>query len=312
MSQINEKNNGVKSTGASGIARLREALDRADAVFIGAGAGLSTAAGFTYSGERFRRYFSDFEEKYGFHDMYSGGFYPYATPEERWAFWSRNIWINRYMDPPKGVYGDLLKLVEGREYFVLTTNVDHCFQRAGFDKARLFYTQGDYGLFQCSKPCCPKTWDNADAVRAMLLAQGFDIGANGDLTVPAGRTPAMTIPAELVPRCPNCGRALTMNLRADDKFVEDEGWHAAAGRYEQFVLAHRHDRVLYLEIGVGWNTPGIIKMNFWEQVNDNPRAMYACLNFDDVRVPEQIRDRAIGITGDSAGIIAELLHGAGD
>ena len=289
------------------IARLKDALQRAEAVMIGAGAGLSTAAGFTYAGERFDRYFGDFGEKYGFEDMYSGGFYPYETPEIFWAYWSRNIWVNRYMNPPKPVYGQLFKLVKGRDYFALTTNVDHCFQKAGFDKARLFYTQGDYGLFQCSQPCCQKTWDNEEAVRAMLLAQGFVIGAENGLTLPDGVAPAMAVPAALTPKCPNCGRPLTLNLRSDDRFVEDAGWHRAAAAYDAWVKAHRGTRVLYLEIGVGGNTPGIIKYNFWRQAWQNPGAVYACLNFDDARIPVELRDRGIGITGDSAQVIDALL-----
>lgn len=290
------------------IERLREALASADAVMIGAGAGLSTAAGFVYSGERFHRYFPDFEAKYGFHDMYSGGFYPYGTREEYWAFWSRNIWINRYMDAPKPVYDDLLRLVQGKDCFVLTTNVDHCFQKAGFDKDGLFYTQGDYGLFQCTKPCCKKTWDNEAIVRDMLLAQGFTIAARNALTLPEGTRAAMAVPSALLPKCPNCGRPLTMNLRADDKFVEDSGWHAAAGRYTDFTRAHADDHILYLEIGVGWNTPGIIKYNFWNLAYQNPNATYACLNFDDARVPRELEGRAIAIEGDSAQIIAALAH----
>ena len=213
---------------ASDIDRLCRAIHDADAVLIGAGAGLSTAAGFVYAGERFKRYFSDFEEKFGFHDMYSGGFYPYETQEEFWAFWSRNIWINRYMDAPKPVYDDLFSMVRNKDYFVLTTNVDHCFQKAGFDKRRLFYTQGDYGLFQCSEPCCKKTWDNEAMVRDMLMAQGFVIGAGKALIIPEGIKPAMAILTELLPKCPNCGKPLTRNLRSDDRFVEDAGLHAAA------------------------------------------------------------------------------------
>ena len=228
------------------IERLRSALDTADAVVIGAGAGLSASAGFTYAGGRFGQYFSDFAQKYGFRDMYSGGFFPYDTPEEYWAFWSRSILVNRYMDAPKPVYADLLKLVRDKDYFVITTNVDHCFQKAGFDKKRLFYTQGDYGLFQCSEPCCQETFDNEKIVRAMVERQKD-----------------MRIPPELLPVCPHCGKPLTMNLRADDRFVEDEGWHIAAGRYADFLRQHDKAAVLFLELGVGYNTPAIIKYPFW-------------------------------------------------
>lgn len=211
-------------------ALIREKIQQADAVVIGAGAGLSTAAGFTYSGERFEKYFADFGEKYGFFDMYSGGFYNYDTLEEYWAYWSRYIYVNRYMDPPTDLYKQLFQLVENKDYFVLTTNVDHCFQKAGFDKNRMFYTQGDYGLFQCSKPCHHETYDNEESVKKMVISQGYRI-ENGNLTVPEGTQIRCTVPAELVPRCPRCGRPMSMNLRSDSTFVQDAGWEAAAKRY---------------------------------------------------------------------------------
>ena len=270
----------TKSTAAfsDDLARLRQELDRADAVVIGAGAGLSASAGFTYSGERFEKYFGDFIGKYGFHDMYSGGFYPFETLEEHWAYWSRYIYINRYLDAPKPVYSTLLKLVQDRDYFVLTTNVDHCFQKAGFDKHRLFYTQGDYGLWQCSRPCHSKTYDNEEAVRAMLAQQN-----------------SMKIPGELVPHCPVCGAPMSMNLRADGSFVEDSGWHKAARRYEEFLRRHEEMRVLFLELGVGGNTPGIIKYPFWRMTYQNPRAVYACVNLGEAWAPKEIAERSVCI-----------------
>ena len=271
------------------IERLREALDGADAVVIGAGAGLSTSAGFTYSGERFEKYFSDFEEKYHFHDMYSGGFYPYATPEEFWGYWSRYIFINRYLDPPKPVYSDLLDLVRGKDYFVLTTNVDHCFQKAGFDKKRLFYTQGDYGLFQCSVPCRQETFDNEEIVRMMVDEQ-----KDGK------------IPSYLVPVCPHCGKPLTLNLRSDDRFAEDEGWHLAAARYADFLRTREGQKILFLELGVGYNTPVIIKYPFWNMTDRNPRATYACVNYGEADAPEQIRDRSICVRGDVGEVLTAL------
>ena len=289
------------------IMKVKRLIADADAVMIGAGAGLSTAAGFVYSGERFDRYFGDFGRKYGFQDMYSGGFYPYATKEEFWAYFSRNIWINRYMDAPSQTYDDLFQLIRDKDYFVLTTNVDHCFQKAGFDKKRLFYTQGDYGLFQCSKPCCRKTWDNEEMLREMILSQGFVIGEHNALTLPEGREAAMRIPTELLPKCPNCGRPLTTNLRADDRFVEDEGWQEAAVEYEAWLTAHQHQKVVYLEIGVGFNTPGIIKYNFWQQVYRNEETTYVCLNMESNPVPDEISDRSIMISGDSSRVIHELI-----
>ncbi len=289
------------------IKLLKQALHSADAVMIGAGAGLSTAAGFVYTGERFEKYFNDFGKKYGFRDMYSGGFYPYKTMEEFWAYWSRYIWINRYMDAPKSTYDALFDLVREKDYFVLTTNVDHCFQKASFDKKRLFYTQGDYGLFQCTKPCCQKTWDNEAVIRQMILAQGYKIGKQNELVLPEGKALAMAVPTELLPKCPNCGRPLTMNLRSDDTFVEDEGWKAAAAEYETWLTAHQQDQMVYLEIGVGYNTPGIVKYNFWQQVYQNPKAIYACLNLEEEPVPNEIKAQSIVISGDSDTIIRELL-----
>lgn len=279
----------MRSTGNCSveIERLGAALKQADSVLIGAGAGLSASAGFTYDGERFQRYFSDFEEKYGFHDMYSGGFYPYKTPEERWAYWSRFVYVNRYMDPPKPVYSQLFELVKDKDYFVLTTNVDHCFQKASFDKKRLFYTQGDYGLFQCSRPCDIDTYDNEEAIRRMVEEQE-----------------GMKIPSGLIPRCPKCGAPMSMNLRADDTFVEDAGWLEAAEQYGKYVKEHRGGGILLLELGVGYNTPGIIKYPFWQMTAENPRAVYACVNMGQAVCPGEIKERSICIDGDIGGIFS--------
>ena len=271
------------------IRKLGKALEEAEAVIIGAGAGLSASAGFVYTGERFQAHFSDFEEKYGFHDMYSGGFYPYKTLEEYWAYWSRYIYLNRYMDPPKPVYEDLLELIKDKDYFVLTTNVDHCFQKAGFEKERLFYTQGDYGLFQCSEPCCQETWDNEEIIGEMIRRQDH-----------------MKIPRDLVPHCPHCGKPLTMNLRADDTFVQDEGWYQASRRYSRFLTAHQDRKILFLELGVGYNTPVIIKYPFWQMTAKNPKAVYACVNYGDAAAPGEIAKQAICIDGDIGSVLKKL------
>ena len=273
---------GASTHGCSAqIERLKTALQECDAVVIGAGAGLSTSAGFEYTGERFEKYFSDFAGKYGIRDMYSGGFYPFPAKEEFWAYWSRYIFINRYTDAPKPVYENLLKLVQGKDYFVITTNVDHCFQKAGFDKKRLFYTQGDYGLFQCSEPCCDETFDNEAAIREMV-----------------DRQRNMRIPSELIPACPHCGRPMTLNLRSDDSFVEDEGWHRAAERYENFLRTRAGQRILFLELGVGYNTPVIIKYPFWQMKAKNPAAVYACINKGQAICPNEIENRSLCIDAD--------------
>lgn len=263
------------------LQRLADAIATADAIVVGAGAGLSTAAGLTYAGERFERLFGDFAEKYGIRDMYSGGFYPFATPEERWAWWSRHIWYNRYVPAPKDTYKKLLALLQGKDFFVLTTNVDHQFQLAGFPKDRLFYMQGDYGLWQCSKPCHDSTYDNYEVVRLMVQQQRD-----------------MRVPSELVPRCPRCGRPMTMNLRSDETFVEDAGWHQAAARHAAFLDARQRGNVLYLELGVGMNTPVIIKYPFWRRTFENREATYACINYGEAYAPAEIRNRSILLNAD--------------
>ena len=276
------------------LQRLQRSMAQAEAIVIGAGAGLSAAAGYTYDGARFRQHFADFEAAYGFHDMYSGGFYPFPKPEIKWAYWSKMIHCNRYTPPPFPVYDQLYQLVKDSNYFVLTTNVDHCFQRAGFARARLFYTQGDYGLFQCSVPCRQVTYDNEAQIRTMMAAQKH-----------------LEIPTELIPHCPNCGAPLTTNLRADSKFVEDQAWHDAAKRYSQFIQQVKEQKVLYLELGVGYNTPGIIKVPFWQMTAENKHATYASINMGETACPPEIKDRAILLDMDIRAAIESLTEMAG-
>ena len=273
------------------LTRLKEVLETTNTIIIGAGAGLSTAAGYVYNGERFEKYFSDFEERYGFHDMYTGGFYPYQTLEEYWAFWSRYIYVNRYVDIPNNLYSEIYELVKDKDYFVITTNVDHCFQRAGFDKKRLFYTQGDYGLLQCSEPCCQETFDNEEIIKEMYEQQED-----------------MKIPTKLIPVCPHCGKPLTTNLRADDRFVEDEGWHKAKERYNQFLERHSLMPILYLELGVGFNTPVIIKYPFMQLTYNNPKATYCSINFGQAYAPKEIIDRSICINEDIHKVISDMIQ----
>ena len=305
-----------KGTKEEQLGRLTEELRRADAIVIGAGAGLSTSAGLTYSGERFDRYFGDFAAEYGIRDMYAGGFYPFPDDETRWAWWSRHIYVNRYVMPPKPVYDLVLDLVKGRDYFVITTNVDHQFQKAGFDKERLFYTQGDYGLWQCSTPCHKRTYDNKEKVVKMLLSQGFAIGKNSELIVPVsenGETDhemlSMRVPSSLVPYCPVCGEPMTMNLRSDDTFVEDEGWRRASAAYAEFLKDHKNKRVVYLELGVGANTPVIIKYPFWHEVSANDNAFYACINYGEAFCPAEIEDRSVCIDGDIGEVVRRVRNG---
>ena len=290
------------------IARLKTEIETADAIVIGAGAGLSTAAGFTYSGERFEKYFGDFAKRFGIRDMYSGGFYPFPDEETRWAWWARHIYYNRYVPAPKPVYDDLRKLVQDKDYFVITTNVDHQFQRAGFDKKRLFYTQGDYGLFQSVDPAIRKTYDNEEWVMKAMEAQGFVRNAEGIFDLPEEGSISMRIPTELIPKCPDDGSDVTMNLRADDSFVEDEGWHRASAAYGDYLRRHERLHVLFLEIGIGMNTPVICKYPFWQMTNDNPKAVYACLNFNEAYCPVQIEKQSVCINGDSGDVIKQLLQ----
>ena len=287
--------------------RLKEEIRTADAIVIGAGAGLSTAAGFIYTGERFEKWFSDFIETYGIRDMYSGGFYPYPSKEIFWAYWARYIYINRYLNPPRPTYEALLSLVKDKDYFVITTNVDHCFQKAGIDKERLFYTQGDYGLFQSTNIRNRKTYENEEWIMQAMEAQGFVRNAAGEFEPSESVQIRMAIPTDLIPKCPDDGAEMTMNLRSDDRFVEDEGWHKASAAYLDFLEKHEGHHVLFLEIGVGSNTPVIIKYPFWQMTNDNENAVYACLNYSEAYCPRQIEDRSIVIDGDSSEVISQLL-----
>lgn len=272
------------------IQKLKNEIKTADAIVIGAGAGMSTSAGMSYGGERFEKYFSDFHQKYGIRDMYSGGFYPYDTLEEYWAWWSRHIFINRYDAGVGKPYADLLELVKDKDYFILTTNVDHQFQLAGFDKKRLFYTQGDYGLWQCSKACHDKTYDNEETVRRMVAEQKD-----------------MKVPSELIPKCPVCGAPMTMNLRCDSTFVQDEGWYAASERYNDFIHRHKNLHILFLELGVGMNTPVIIKYPFWKMTAENPKAVYACINYGEAVCPREIEKQSVCLDADIGKVINDIM-----
>lgn len=304
-----KSNKGYKES----VKELKEALDTCDAVLIGAGAGLSTAAGYKYSGGIFDRYFGDFRDKYGIRDIYSGGFYPFPSSEEYWAWWSRHIYLNRYTPIPSGLYDKLLLIVKDKDYFVLTTNVDHCFQRSGFDKKRLFYTQGDYGLFQSRNPhgaSKGKTYDNEDMIRKMLISQGFEFGNDGALIIPDGKKIKMEIETRFIPCCPDDGAEMVPNLRSDNTFAEDEGWHRAAESYSEFLHKNDGRRLLFLELGVGGNTPGIIKYPFWQMTAQNENAIYACINMGEAAAPNDIMEQSILIDSDIALCIGDICEQA--
>ena len=293
------------------IELLKNEIQNADAVVIGAGAGLSTSAGFTYSGERFEKYFSDFIKEYGIRDMYSGGFYPFPNDEIRWALWARNIYFNRYVKASKPVYDELFSLLKDKDYFVITTNVDHQFQNAGFDKKKLFYTQGDFGLFQSVNPQIQKTYDNEEWVMKAMEAQGFVKDKNGVFSIPEGGEILMRIPAELIPKCPDDGSDMTNNLRIDSSFVEDEGWHTAAEKYSEFLEKHKNNHVLFLELGVGGNTPVIVEYPFWYMVMENKKAVYACVNYQEAFCPNELEERSICIDGDIGEVLKEIQKNRG-
>lgn len=271
---------------------LGELLRNADAILIGAGAGMSTSAGCTYSGPRFETRFGDFIAKYGFTDMYTASFFDFPTQEEFWAFWSRMIYYERYLPVPKPqVFENLMKLVKDKDYFVLTTNGDHIFQRMGFDKYHMFYTQGDFGLWQCKKPCHQKTYDNEEIVMEMFEKQRD-----------------MKIPTELIPRCPVCGGVMYPNLRGGNWFVQDEGWYNAAQRYEDFVEKHKNSKIIYLDLGTGYNTPGIIKIPFMQMTLQNKNATYVTINMGQAHTHPMIAKRSIAINDDIGAALETLVE----
>jgi len=269
--------------------KILKKIENVDAILVGIGAGMSLSAGFEYSGMRFEKYFSDFKEKYGIQDMYEGGFYPFSSLEEYWAWWSRQIYYNRYDIPIGKPYADLLKILKDKNYFILTTNVDHQIQKAGFDKMRLFYTQGDYGLWQCSTPCHNKTYDNEEKVKEMLKEQKD-----------------MKIPSTLIPYCPICKKPITMNLRIDDTFVQDDGWYEAKNRYNDFLEKYKNTNIMFLELGVGKNTPGIIKYPFMSMTLQNENAIYVSINKEDFYLPKSIEDRSLCIQDDIGEVLAKI------
>jgi NAD-dependent SIR2 family protein deacetylase len=289
------------------IQQLSDVLAQADAVLVGAGSGLSTAAGLDFAGERLQRYFGDFAAKYGMPDMYSGCFSNFESRAERWAYWSRWAWFNRFETIPKPTLQHLKALLTGKDHFVLTTNIDHTFIRAGFDKQKLCYTQGDFGLLQCSGPCHDKTYDDKDLLRQMIAAQGYVEDAQGHFHAPEDHAVRMTVPEDLIPHCPVCGREMDFNLFWDDRFVRDKGWHIAHDRYEAWLSEHKTGKMLYLELGVGFNSPGVIKYPFWQMTADNPDAVFATIDLNQPCTWKSIMDRSIVIQGDLDQAVSDLM-----
>ncbi len=268
---------------------LMEKIHTADAILMGAGAGLSTSAGLHYSGTRFQTLMPDYIKKYSFTDMYSAAFYPHNSSEAFWGYFSKHIYYNRYHQDWNDCYALLFSLIQDKNYFILSTNADHGFVQHGFDKKRLWYMQGNYGLFQCSLPCQQKTYDNEEEIHAMVSQQKD-----------------FKIPTELIPHCPDCGREMTTNLRKDSNFVQDSGWEEGLQRYQDFLNGYKDKKTLFLELGVGYNTPAIIKYPFWQMCHENPQSTYACLNLDDVRCPNEIASRSLCIQGDIRNTLKKL------
>lgn len=278
----------MKESLQSRLNRARDALAACDLLLIGAGAGLSGAAGLTYDGQRFRENFSDFIEKYPLCDMYSSAFYPFSTEEERWAYWARHISVNRYDPPALPLYRNLRELAERKPHFVITTNVDHQFYKAGFTGERIFAVQGDYGLRQCAKGCHDILYDNEQLVKR-LRASAVNC----------------MVPTELVPLCPVCGGRMDVNLRKDERFVEDENWHMASERYVRFIRKLSGKRVVFLELGAGFNTPGIIRYPFEQMAYRCEASTLIRLNRDHPEGFAENKKRTVGFAEN----MAEVLDG---
>lgn len=272
------------------IQKLKEEIENSEYILIGAGAGLSTSAGFLYDGKRFEDNFKDYIKKYGFTDMYSAGFYNFPTLEEYWAYFSLNVYINRYDIEENETYLNLYNIVKNKNYFVITTNVDGRFADSKFDKDKIFAVQGDFSLFQCSKPCRQETFYNEKYIREMIKYKK-----------------EMKIPTELIPKCPYCGRNMSMNLRVDSTFVQDKNWHNQKSKYEEFLKISNDSKILFLELGVGFNTPSIIKYNFWRMTFNNKNSVYASINLGECYCTSDIAERSICIDADISEVLKKLI-----
>ena len=272
------------------IQKLKEEIENSEYILIGAGAGLSTSAGFLYDGKRFEENFKDYIKKYGFTDMYSAGFYNFPTLEEYWAYFSLYVYINRYDIEENETYLNLYNIVKNKNYFVITTNVDGRFADSKFDKDKIFAVQGDFSLFQCSKPCRQETFYNEKYIREMIKYKK-----------------EMKIPTELIPKCPYCGRNMSMNLRADSTFVQDKNWDKQKSKYEKFLKNSNNSKILFLELGVGFNTPSIIKYNFWRMTLNNKKSVYASINLGECYGASNIEERSICIDADISEVLKKLI-----
>lgn len=274
------------------IKQAAKQIKEADRILIGAGAGLSTAAGLTMGGSRFTDNFKDFIEKYGgpyMRDMYCAGFYPFPSEQAKWGYWSKSGMVNRVLPGALPLYKKIYKLVETKEHFVLTTNVDHQFLLSGFDEENVFATQGDYGLIQCKRGCHPKTYDAVKRFKQMDAARRD-----------------CSIPSYMVPKCPVCGGPMEMNLRSDQYFVEDEAWHKSEKRFGEFLRKCENQKTVLLELGVGFNTPTIIRFPFEKLVREHKDMSLIRLNLDEAVVPEEFEERVIGIDEDMVKSVEDL------
>lgn len=269
------------------IEKAKHLIQEADKIVIGAGAGLSAAAGLTYSGTRFQVLFKDYIARYGMPDMYSAGFYPFATPEEKWGYWAKHVYHNRYQPDGLALYQDLYQVIKDKDYFVITTNVDSQFVKSGFNPERLFEVQGNYGEWQCSVPCSQTLYDNEDAVLDMVR-----------------QTKDLKIPTDLVPHCPRCGAPMAMHLRIDNTFVEDDHWHASQEAYMNFLESIGQQKLVFLELGVGYNTPTIIRYPFERMTAVLPQTYLIRLNRDDTLGMVENADKTLTLTQDMKEVVA--------
>lgn len=273
------------------LEQAKRALEGAEYVLLGGGAGLSAAAGITYSGKRFTEHFEPFINKYGFTDLYTSSFYPFRTEEENWAYWAKHISINRFEIGATRLYEDLFQLVKEKEYFVISTNVESQFVKAGFPEDKVFEIQGDYSYLQCEKGCHDTLYYNEAVVKEMIE-----------------QTRDCRIPTDLVPKCPVCGGRMDVNLRKNGYFVQDEKWYESERRYKEFLSSTTEERIVYAELGVGFNTPGIIRYPFERMTYNNVNATLIRFNLEHPEGAPENKFRTIAFTEDMQKIVRDLME----